>query len=367
MTADKKYDIVKFFQAALERGASDIIITAGVPPAVRLNGRLVHFDVPALTAEQTVKLLYSVLSQDQIARFERDWELDFSVQYKSEARFRGNAYRQKGAAAAVFRIIPSSIPTIEELGLPPVLAELSLQPQGLLLFTGPTGHGKSTTQAALLQLINRTRACHIITIEDPVEYLHSSDKSIIDQRDVGDDTQSFAAALKHVLRQDPDVIQVGELRDLESMTVAMTAAETGHLVMATLHTNSASQAIDRIIDVFPAHQQNQVRTQLSFCLLAVISQRLLPRAGRQGLVPAVEVLRNLPSVAHLIRHGKTEQIATIIETQGKAGMQSMDAALKDLYSRGLITRETALRHMVSPQGLGQERTTSNGGRVTGDE
>jgi len=352
MPKDEKLDIIRFFQAALERGASDIIFTAGMPPSVRLNGAIVQFDYPPLTAEQTVKLVYSILSQDQIARFEREWELDFSVQYKSEGRFRGNAYKQKGAVAAVFRIIPNTIPTIEQLGLPPILAEVCLQPQGLLLFTGPTGHGKSTTQAALIQLINRTRACHIITVEDPVEYLHKSEKSVIDQREVGDDTLSFAAALKHVLRQDPDVIQIGELRDLESMTMALTAAETGHLVMATLHTNSATQAVDRIIDVFPPYQQNQVRTQLSFCLLAVISQRLLPRATAQGLVPAVEVMRNQPSVANLIRQGKTEQLATVIETQGRLGMQSMDAALKDLIAHGLITKEQALRYASHPQAFG---------------
>jgi len=352
MDKEAQLDIIRFFQAALERGASDVIITAAMPPCVRLKGAIVQFDYPPLTAEQTVKLVYSLLSQDQIARFEREWELDFSVQYKSEGRFRGNAYRQKGAVAAVFRIIPNTIPTIEQLGLPPILAELCLQPQGLLLFTGPTGHGKSTTQAALIQLINKTRACHIITVEDPVEYLHKSEKSIIDQREVGDDTLSFAAALKHVLRQAPDVIQIGELRDLESMTVALTAAETGHLVMATLHTNSASQAVDRIIDVFPPYQQYQVRTQLSFCLLAVISQRLLPRASGVGLVPAVEVLRNAPSVANLIRQGKTEQLATVIETQARQGMQSMDAALKDLVARGLVTKDQALRYASHPQTFG---------------
>ncbi|MGD0089224.1 MAG: PilT/PilU family type 4a pilus ATPase [Planctomycetota bacterium] len=352
MNTEKKLDIVKFLQAALDRGASDIIFTAGMAPSVRLNGAIVQFDYPPLKPEQTANLVYSVLNQDQIARFEREWELDFSVQYRDEARFRGNAYRQKGAVAAVFRVIPRTIPTIEQLGLPAVLGELCLQAQGLLLFTGPTGHGKSTTQAALIQLINKTRACHIVTIEDPVEFLHTSDKSIIDQRDVGEDTLSFAAGLKHVLRQAPDVIQIGELRDLESMAVALTAAETGHLVMGTLHTNSATQALDRIIDVFPGHQQNQVRTQLSFCLLAVISQRLVQRANGPGLVPAVEVLRNLPSVSNLIRQGKTEQLASIIETQGRAGMQSMDAALKDLLTRGLISREDALRFAAHPQTFG---------------
>jgi len=348
---DKTLAVGRFFDAAIEQGASDLIFTAGVPPAVRLNGVIVQFDLPPLTSDETLKLVYSVLSQDQIAKFEAALELDFSIQYQNKARFRGNCYKQKGAVAAVFRLIPSAIPSLDSLGLPAVLAEICMQPQGLLLFTGPTGHGKSTTQAALIDLINQKRRCHIITIEDPIEYLHVSKNSIIDQRDVGNDTHSFTAALRHVLRQAPDVIQVGELRDLESMGVALTAAETGHLVMATLHTNSAIQAIDRIIDIFPPLQQNQIRTQLSFSLLAVISQRLLPRTDGKGRVASVEILRNLPSVANLIREGKTQQIATIIETHSKVGMQSMDSSLKDLCRRGVITRECAAKFMVNPNSL----------------
>jgi twitching motility protein PilT len=258
---------------------------------------------------------------------------------------------QKGAVAAVFRLIPSEIPGVNDLGLPPVLEEMVLQPQGLLLFTGPTGHGKSTTQAALIDVINQKRRCHIVTIEDPIEYLHHPKKSVVDQREVGQDTHSFAAALKHVLRQDPNVVQIGELRDLETMGTALTAAETGHLVLATLHTNSAVQAVDRIIDVFPPYQQNQVRTQLSFCLLAVVAQRLLPRADGQGRVAAFEILRNVPGVANLIREGKTSQITTMVETHGKVGMQTLDASLKDLYQRGLVSREEAARHMNDPQRL----------------
>ena len=344
-------EVFKYFDAALQRSASDLIFTAGSPPSIRINGAIAMFDLPPMTAEETVRILYSVLSQEQIARFERDLELDFSIQYQSKGRFRGNAYKQKGAVAVVFRLIANVIPSLEDLNLPQVLEELCMQPQGLLLFTGPTGHGKSTTQAALLDLINTQRRCHIVTVEDPVEYLHVSKKSIVDQREVGDDTRSFASALKHVLRQDPDVILVGELRDLESIGVGLTAAETGHLVLATLHTNSAIQAVDRMIDVFPPHQQNQVRAQLSFCLLAIIGQRLLPRADGKGRIPAVEILRNLPSIANLIREGKTQQIATIIETQGKVGMQTMDSALKDLYRRGVVTREVAVKHMTNPQNL----------------
>jgi len=336
---------------AASKGASDLLFTAGTAPCVRLNGAIAQFDLPTLTADDTQRLLYSVLSQEQIARFEADWELDFSVQYKDRGRFRGNAYRQKGAVGFVFRLIPTEIPTLESLNVPGTLAEIAMQTQGLLLFTGPTGHGKSTTQAAIINLINQNRRCHIVTVEDPIEYLHVSKSSIIDQREVGDDTRSFAAALKHVLRQDPDVIQIGELRDLESMAVALTAAETGHLVLATLHTNSAIQAVDRIIDIFPPHQQNQIRTQLSFCLLAIVSQRLLPRADGSGRIPAVEILRNLPSVANLIREGKTQQIATVIETHSKIGMQSLDSSLKEMYRKGIITRDIAAKYISSVKAL----------------
>ncbi len=344
-------EISRLFDAALQRGASDLVITAGCPPSLRLNGAIVQFDLPVLTSEDTIKLVYSVLSQEQVARFEQDLELDFSIQFQNRARFRGNAYKQKGAVAAVFRLLSSAIPSLNDLGLPAVLEEICMQAQGLLLFTGPTGHGKSTTQAALLDLINQTRRCHIVTVEDPIEYLHASKKSVVDQREVGDDTRSFSAALKHVLRQDPDVILIGELRDLESISVGLTAAETGHLVLATLHTNSAIQAVDRMIDVFPPHQQNQIRTQLSFCLLAIISQRLLPRSDGKGRVPAVEILRNMPSVSNLIREGKSQQIATVIETNSKVGMQTLDSSLKDLYRRGIVTREIAAKHMVNPQAL----------------
>ncbi len=343
--------IFRYLDAAISKEASDLIFTVGVPPSVRIHGSISQFDVAPLTMEDTQKILYSVLNSHQIARFEEDKELDFSIQYQNKARFRGNAFRQKGAVGAVFRLISSTIPTLTDLGLPGVLEEVCTQSQGLLLFTGPTGHGKSTTQAAMVNVINEKRRCHIITVEDPIEFLHVSQKAIIEQREVGDDTHSFASALKHVLRQNPDVIQIGELRDLESMAVALTAAETGHLVMATLHTNSAVQAVDRIIDVFPPYQQNQIRTQLSFCLTAIISQRLLPKADGQGRVPAVEILRNLPSVANLIREGKTQQIASIIETHAKVGMQTMDSVLKDMYRRGVITRDTAMKHVTSPRTL----------------
>lgn len=347
----KPLEIFRYLDAAIQRSASDLILTAGSPPGIRLNGTMIPFDLPTLTSEDTVRLAYSVLTQDQISRFERDWELDFSIQLPSKARFRGNIYRQKGTVAAVFRLISSVIPSLSELNMPGVLEEICMQSQGLVLFTGPTGHGKSTTQAAMIDLINQKRRCHIVTVEDPVEYLHTSKNSVIDQREVGDDTHSFSDALRHVLRQAPDVILIGELRDLDSIAVGLTAAETGHLVLATLHTNSAMQAVDRLIDVFPPHQQSQVRTQLSFCLLAIISQRLLSRADGTGRIPAVEVLRNIPSISNLIREGKTQQLATVLETHGKVGMQTMDSALKDLYRRGIVTREAAAKHMVNPQNL----------------
>jgi twitching motility protein PilT len=344
-------DITRFFDAALQRGASDIVFTAGLPPSVRINGAIAAFDLAPLTSDDTQKLIYSILSQEQIGRFEADLELDLSIQFQNKARFRGNVYKQKGAVGAVFRLINNVIPSLEDLSLPPVIEELAMQPQGLVLFTGPTGHGKSTTQAAMLNLINERRRCHIVTVEDPIEYLHASKKSIVDQREVGEDTRSFSAALKHVLRQDPDVILIGELRDLESISVGLTSAETGHLVLATLHTNSAIQAVDRVIDVFPPYQQSQIRTQLSFCLLAIIGQRLLAKADGKGRIPAVEVLRNVPAVANLIREGKTQQIASILETHAKVGMQTMDAALKELYRKGTITRDVAAKHMVNPQNL----------------
>ncbi|MCX7804918.1 MAG: PilT/PilU family type 4a pilus ATPase [Planctomycetota bacterium] len=338
----------RYFEAAIRHGASDLLLTAGVPPCARVNGDIVHFDAAPLSAGDVRRLVYSVLRQDQIARFEEKLELDFSIAYRDTVRFRGNVYRQRGCVAAAFRMIPSRIPTLTELGLPPVLEEFALLPHGLILVTGPTGHGKSTTQAAMLDIINRERRCHIVTIEDPIEYLHFSKKSVIDQREVGEDTHSFADALRHVLRQDPNVIQIGEMRDLETISTALTAAETGHLVLATLHTNSAAQSCDRIIDAFPAHQQNQIRVQLSLCLAAIISQRLLPRADGKGRVAAVEILRNQPGVANLIREGKTHMLQTVMETQGRAGMQTMDGALKRLYMEGVISRETAAKYMSNP-------------------
>jgi twitching motility protein PilT len=255
---------------------------------------------------------------------------------------------QRGTVAAAFRLVASKVPTLEELNLPPVVEEFALAPQGLVLVTGPTGHGKSTTQAAMIDVINKRRKAHVVTIEDPIEFLHTNKMSLIEQREVGDDTLTFAEALKHVLREAPDVILVGEMRDPESIACALTAAETGHLVIATVHTNDAVQAIDRLLDSFPPHQQGQVRSQMSLSLLGVLSQRLLPRKGGKGRVPAVEVLRNTAGVAHLIREMKTPQIYAILETHAKDGTRTLDGALKELYLRGFVEHEEARSRMRNP-------------------
>jgi twitching motility protein PilT len=344
-------DAHELFRFAVDNRASDILITAGSPPCLRIDGNLSLVDMPALTAEQSKGLVYSVLSEEQVQRFERDRELDFSFALADVHRFRGNAYVQKGTVAGAFRLIPTSVPTLEELNLPPGLKDLALTPQGLILVTGPTGHGKSTTQAAMIDIINAHRRLHIVTIEDPVEYLHPNKRSVVDQREVGADTSSFHSALRHVLREDPDVILIGEMRDLETIAAALTAAETGHLVIATLHTNDAVQAIDRIIDVFAPHQQGQVRTQLAFCLLAVVSQRLLPRADGNGRIVAVEILRNNIAVASMIREGKTHQLYSVMETSAKDGMIPMDVALRRLYQRKLITYDEARVRMRVVQSL----------------
>ena len=277
--------------------------------------------------------------------------MDFSYSLHRIARFRVNVYKDRGTVAAAFRLIPARVPTIEELGLPSVLIELTRKPRGLILVTGPTGSGKSTTLAAMVNQINNERACHIITIEDPIEYLHRHKLSIINQRELGQDTKSFAGALRSALREDPDVILVGEMRDLETTALAITAAETGHLVMATLHTNNAAETVDRIIDQFPAAQQEQVRVQLSNCLVAVISQQLLPRHGMPGRVAAVEVMICTPAIRNLIREAKAHQIPSIIQTSANVGMQTMDQALRDLYKRGLISYEEALSRAMNPDEL----------------
>ena len=335
----------------VEKGASDLHLCAGVPPVIRVDGRLIPTNYEKASPQETQRLMYDILTDEQIQRFESTLELDFSYSLGKMARFRVNVYRDRGAVAAAFRLIPTRIPTIRELNLPPVLEELTRLPRGLIIVTGPTGSGKSTTQAAMINQINMERSVHIVTIEDPIEYLHSHRFSIINQRELGQDTKSFHNALRAVLREDPDVILVGEMRDPETIALAITAAETGHLVLATLHTNSAATTIDRIVDVFPPGQQEQIRIQLSNSIQAVICQQLLPRAGQPGRVPAVEVMIATPAVRNLIRENKAHQITSVIQTSANVGMQTMDQSLRDLYMKGWITLEEALSRAMNPEEL----------------
>ena len=344
-------EISDLFEITTSKGASDLLLTAGAPPMNRIHGSFKPMDYPDLSPKEVKRLVYSLLNEQQRMRFEEDKELDLSLGMGTEHRFRVNIYLQKGCVAAAFRPIPSDIPKLKTLGLPPLVYDLSFAPQGLILITGPTGHGKSTTMASMIDLINTNKCCHIISVEDPIEYIHKHKSSVVDQRELGGDTHSFSSALKYCLRQDPDVILVGEMRDLDTISAALTAAETGHLVLATLHTNDAVQTIDRVIDVFPERQQQQVRVQLSLCLEAVFSQRLIPKASGNGRVLSVEILRNVHASAALIREGKTHQLYSVIETGMKDGMMTMDASLISLYARGLITREEAEMHMRHPQSL----------------
>jgi len=341
----------ELFDLVFEENASDLLITAGAPPMVRVDGRLLRTRNDPLTPEQTRELIFGALTKDQIARFEENRELDLSLAVGRKHRFRMNVYYQRQAVSAAFRPISEDIPALANLGLPEDVASFADVQQGLVLVTGPTGHGKSTTLASLVDLINQRRECHIITIEDPIEYVHHHRKSIVDQREVGEDTHSFYSALRVCLRQDPDVIQVGEMRDLETIQTALRAAETGHLVLATLHTNDAIQSVDRIIDVFPAEQQQQVRFMLSMTLLAVVSQRLLPRLDGPGRVLAVELLRNNVAVANLIREGKIHQIYSVMETSFKEGMTTMDRSIKELHMQGIISYDDAIAHMRNPKAL----------------
>lgn len=344
-------NINDLFDLVAKEKASDLLISAGAPPILRINGQLFRSKTEALTPEQTEELIFDFLTAEQRESFKKNKELDFSLAVGRKHRFRVNVYYQKQAVTAALRPIPESIPLLHELGIPDGVKSLATARQGLVLVTGPTGHGKTTTQASMIDLINNDRACHIVTVEDPIEYVHTHKRSIVDQREVGGDTHSFNAALKYVLRQDPDVILVGEMRDLETIKAALTAAETGHLVFATLHTNDAVQSVDRIIDVFPGHEQQQIRFQLSMTLLAIISQRLLAKSDNKGRVLASEVLLNNTAIANLIREGKTHQIYSVVETSVKDGMQTMDRSLKSLHKKGLISFDDALAHMRNPKEL----------------
>lgn len=322
---------------AAEQRASDIHLTVESPPVLRIDGLLTRVGEEKLSRHDTEQLAYSLMNESQAERFTERGELDFSYSLPGVGRFRVNAFRQRGSVGIVIRLIPFHVPTPEQLGLPPVCVDFAKLHKGFVLVTGPTGSGKSTTLASLVDYINRTRSSHIVTIEDPIEYLHQHGKSLVNQREIGNDTMSFANALRAVLRQDPDVILVGEMRDLETISTAVTAAETGHLVFSTLHTNDATQAVDRMIDVFPPHQQQQIRVQLAAVLQGVIAQQLLPRADQKGRVAALEILLVTPAVRNLIREGKTHQIPTVIQTNGKLGMQSMEKAIQDLQRLGRIS------------------------------
>jgi twitching motility protein PilT len=326
-----------------EMGGSDLHLSIGTPPQVRVDGHLRKLDFPDLTPDTTKGLAYSVLTDAQKRKFEESWELDLAFGLRGVGRFRCNVFNQKGAVGAVFRLIPEKIRSLEELGMPGVLAELSDRPRGLVLVTGPTGSGKSTTLAAMIDRVNLARPAHILTIEDPIEYLHQHKTALVNQRELHADTQSFNMALRAALREDPDVVLVGELRDLETMEAALKLAETGHLTMATLHTNSAAQTITRVIDAFPAHQQAQIRTQLSLVLEGVVCQALLPKASGSGRVAALEIMIATPAIRNLIRDDKIHQIYGTMQTgQEKLGMQTMNQALQRLVDKRVITREVAL-------------------------
>ncbi len=358
---ENELNMKRLLQSAIACDASDLILSAGCRPSVRVNGELLALDTDTLQPSDTKRLLFSIVTPRQRANFEEHRELDFALTTNINAsdeegpgtqyRFRVNGFYQRGSIGAALRLIPSRIPKPEELGLPQSIIRMADKKQGLILVTGPTGHGKSTTLAALIDRINSQRGCHIITIEDPIEYVHENKMAVVEQREVHADTMSFTNALKYVLRQDPDVILIGEMRDPETISAALTAAETGHLVLATLHTNNAPQSIDRIIDSFPAHQQNQIKLQVAGTILGILAQRLVPRKTGEGRIAAFEIMTGTPAVQSLIREGKTAHLQSIIETGFKDGMMTMDRALRELYQENKISREAynSLTKTVSTQ------------------
>ncbi len=351
----------QLLKAMIEKGASDLHVTTGTPPQLRIDGALTPLRLPPLTPQDTKQICYSILTDSQKHRFEESNELDLSFGVKGLARFRANIFVQRGATSGAFRTIPFKILSFDELGLPPVVSELAKRPRGLILVTGPTGSGKSTTLASIIDKINTDRREHIVTIEDPIEYLNPHKGCIVNQREVGADTSSFKDALRYILRQDPDVVLIGEMRDLETIEAALTVAETGHLCLATLHTNSTVQTMNRIIDVFPPHAQSQVRAQLSFVLEGVMCQALLPRANRGGRVMALEVMVPNPAIRNLIREDKVHQLYSQMQIgQDKFGMQTMNQSLASLFQRRQITLDDAIARSSDQEEL--RKLISDGGR-----
>ena len=343
--------IDELLHIVVDRNASDLHMCSNSEPVIREDGALKRLNFEKLTPRDTQRMMYDILSDENIHKFETTLELDFSYTLPRRARFRVNMYRDRGSVASAFRLIAQKIPTVKELNLPPILEKLVEKPRGLILVTGPTGSGKSTSLAAMVHTINTTKAHHIITIEDPIEYLHEHKVSLINQRELGGDTKSFANALRASLREDPDILLVGEMRDTETIALAITAAETGHLVFATLHTNTAAESVDRMIDVFPPGQQEQIRVQLANNVMAIISQQLIPRASGTGRVPANEIMIATPAIRNLIRENKTHQIQSMIQTSGNIGMQTMDQCLRDIYLKGLATLEECMARAVNVEEL----------------
>lgn len=340
-------ELIELLNLGIKRNASDIHITVGMPPILRINGNLVPLELASLSPEDSKKLVYQVLTDKMIDELEKKGEIDTSFSSPGISRFRINAFKQRGSYGMVLRIIPFEIPSMDELKIPENIRELSLIRRGLILVTGPTGSGKSTTLATLIDKINQERSCHILTLEDPIEYLHKHNKSIVNQREIGSDSLNFSTALRASLRQDPDVILVGEMRDLETISIALTAAETGHLVLSTLHTSGAAKTIDRIIDVFPPHQQQQIRVQLSSVLQAVVSQQLLPKKDDTGRIAAFEIMMITRAIGNLIREDKIHQIDTAIQTGAGFGMIPMDTSILNLYRNGSIDRDIAIKQAMN--------------------
>jgi twitching motility protein PilT len=342
----KMIELTKLLEKTVKLDASDLHITVGIPPTMRINGELSPYGNEKLTPADVEEYVKGILNDEQYKKYQELGEMDLSYSVQGIGRFRVNVFRQRGSSAMALRTVALQLPTLDKLDMPPVIKELTQKTRGLVLVTGPTGSGKSTTLAAMINEINNTRNGHILTLEDPVEYMHKHKKSIVNQREIGHDTKSYANALRAALREDPDVILVGEMRDLETISIAITAAETGHLVLSTLHTIGAAKTIDRIVDVFPPYQQQQIKVQLSAVVEGIISQQLLPRANGAGRVAGLEIMTATPAIRSLIREGKSHQIDSAIQTGGKYGMKTMDMSLVELFKKGTITAEEALMYSV---------------------